>query len=76
MALSLSNQNANSSERLDHIVDLAGHDSFPASDPPGWWAGPDAPTRSERGVVYRHGSGPAVASATEAPVDQMLNQKV
>jgi hypothetical protein len=26
---------------LDRAVDAAGSDSFPASDPPAWWAGAD-----------------------------------
>lgn len=28
-------------------VDDSGDDSFPASDPPSWWAGPDVPRSTE-----------------------------
>jgi len=40
--------------RHDSLVENAGHDSFPASDPPGWWAGPAARPTEESGA----GSGP------------------
>jgi hypothetical protein len=37
------------------IVDAYGPDSFPASDPPSWWAGAGDP-RSGSGAVSTHGS--------------------
>ena len=36
--------------RHDSLVEKAGHDSFPASDPPGWWAGPAVSTTQESGA--------------------------
>jgi hypothetical protein len=32
----------------DYIIDAAGFDSYPASDPPGWWSGAEPPPTSSQ----------------------------
>jgi hypothetical protein len=38
--------------RQDRLVDDAGLDSFPASDPPGWWSGLEPATPTTDGTAW------------------------